>query len=67
MDKEAKRWHDQYEQSSSWIQSAVDDATSLVMNELKMRQFITCGDDRAEELAAAITKYLLVCSGFEID
>lgn len=62
MSEESRKWHDYYEESLTSIErKAVDASYKEVTENFLMRGIRVCGDDRAEELIAAITKYLFEC------
>jgi len=62
LDNQTNYWHKVYEEQLKMKErTAVDRAFTAANKELRAGGFTTCGDDRAEELVAAIVKYVVTC------
>lgn len=60
MSNDSKKWHNFYVNNlSSDEQEVVGEAYNALVTTFKSYSMQTSGDDRAEELIAAITKYLV--------
>ena len=58
--------HVEYENASEHVQNVVDHCVSNVMSILREEAFKASGDDRVEELTAAIFHYLKSCNPSDI-
>jgi len=64
MTREAFHWHDVYETLNDGQKLVIDEAYKAVVDSIKLGSYKlqACGDDRAEELVAAIMKYVVECN-----
>lgn len=51
-------WHDMYEQSAERRKATIDEAFEAAQEIILMREGVAAKDDRAEQLVAAITRYV---------
>ena len=54
-----KYWHEVYQNLKPAAKEIVDDAYMTVRKELTMSDMVAALDDRAEQLVAAITRYMI--------
>jgi hypothetical protein len=59
LSKEARFFHDEYERANSPVRQAVDSAADAAIQAIRGRGFDVSMSDPAEELVAAIYKYVI--------
>lgn len=62
MTEQDRQWHKIYDRLPKRAKDAVKDAYNHVASKFFDHGFAACGDDRAEVLVAAITRYLMECN-----